>query len=177
MIPGHSSRAIERGLAGGFFAATLATTLLVAENSFVPLQRPLTFGLVFWAWYAAFGLAAGLVLGSAAALLARAPAWCARALLAVPAAAILVVALLWNGGTLATVFQLQGPGRYRLLLPVAAAGAALGLAAVAVLPIARRAMLRVVTALILGAGLGEPAWRRLASEPSRDSPRTPRCWC
>ncbi len=43
-------RVVERSFLGVLLAATLATLLLVARNGLAPVQHPLTFGVVVWAW-------------------------------------------------------------------------------------------------------------------------------
>ena len=55
-------RVVERSLLAVLLAATLATLLLVARNGLAPVQHPLTFGLVVWAWVVLFYGAVGLAL-------------------------------------------------------------------------------------------------------------------
>lgn len=113
----------------GLLVAVVATALFVARNGLRPAQHPLTFGWVFARWFAvAFGLVAaalGAVLGVAARA-ARRP-WLAPALLPVAGLAALAWLTWHNLRAARLLFGLDGPARFRLLLPAAVVGAALGL--------------------------------------------------
>lgn len=150
----------ERIVLAVMLAATLATLLLVARNGLAPVQRPLSFGLVLWAWillfYAAIGLGA-LGLGAVASLappLRGLRAW----LLLAGAGLFVVVALLSNTRALAALFSLEGPLRFRALVPVSALLCSLALLAVS-------APLRGATAVVRAGALFAVAGGLLALVP------------
>lgn len=125
-------RTAERIALATVLAATLATLLLVARNRLAPVQRPLSFGLILWAWillfYAAIGLAAFLL----AALASRWPGRPGVSRWLVPAGTILfvVVALAANPRAVASLFSLEGPHFFGVLVPLSAVLCALALPAV-----------------------------------------------
>jgi hypothetical protein len=148
-------RIVERTVLAVLLAATLATLLLVARNGLAPVQHPVSFGLVLWAWvllfYSAVGLAALALAGLVSKLprLARLPGW----LLLVATLLFTAVALASNPRALSSVVALGGPGLFRLLLPVSAALCALALVAVGA-PLARGAgWIRIVALIALVSGL------------------------
>ncbi len=114
-------------------AAGVAALLLVARNDLPPLQRPWSFGLVFWGWFA---LAYAVLLGGAfaavalAARLLRAPRLL-RLLPAFVALGFLGSVLLQNSRALRGLVSLSGPWRFRVLAPVALGLLTLGLVAIA----------------------------------------------
>ena len=95
--------------------------LLVAKNQLVPLQRPLTFGLVFWGWFLALYLAVALAGALGARLLARLTGQplLPSVLLALASVIFLGAALGWNRGVLPSLVALAGA------LPLALVGARL----------------------------------------------------
>ena len=122
----------ERIALATWLAATLATLLLVARNGLAPVQRPLSFGLIFWAWilllYAAIGLA-GLVL---VGLVSRWPVarGVSRWLILAAASLFVLVALAANPRAVASLFSLDGPHLFGVLVPLSAVLCALALPAV-----------------------------------------------
>src|SRR5262245_10763402 len=145
-----SGRDLERQVAAVLLAATVAASLLAARNALAPVQRPLTFGLVFWGSfvlaYAVVGLAAYLV----AWLLAR---WLStplvrRVLPALVALVVLLGVLPVNGRALKALFGLAGPERFRWLLPAAVVLSAAGLLAAA---LDRQRIQRILTVAGLAA--------------------------
>jgi hypothetical protein len=145
---------IERVLLAAGLAATLATMLLVAKNQLAPLQRPLTFGLVFWGWFLVFYLALGMAGALAAGLLARLSGrrWLPRGILTLAVLAFLGAALGSNRAVLALLPGLDGPARYRWLVPAALLFSVLGLLGVVFWE--KRAGQRLLAVLGAAAGLG-----------------------
>jgi Type I phosphodiesterase / nucleotide pyrophosphatase len=149
---------VERSALGVLLAATLATLLLVARNGLTPAQQPWTFGLLFWGWtallYSAVGLAAVLL----GLLAARYPPlrplyrW-----LPAGAAVFVGAALLSNPRAVSSLFALEGPDRFRLLVPAAATLAALA-AVVLAIPLARGRILIRTAALLALAGSLVALW-------------------
>jgi len=132
MAPAGPGRELERQVTAALLGAVVAVVLLAARNGLAPTQRPLTFGLVFWAGFAAAYVVAallGFALAGLIAVLARAP-WLRRGCPAVVAVAILASMLPVNGRALRALLVLAGPERFRWLLPVALVLAAAGLLAV-----------------------------------------------
>jgi hypothetical protein len=119
----------ERILLGVLLATTLATLLLVARNGLAPVQHPLTFGLVLWAWTALLYSTAGLAVALLASLvrlrpgLRGAPRW----ILFTVAATFTAVALLSNPRAVSSLFRLQGQGLFPVLAPASAVLCALAL--------------------------------------------------
>jgi Type I phosphodiesterase / nucleotide pyrophosphatase len=113
-------------------AATLATLLLVARNGLAPVQHPLSFGLVLWAWILLFYSAIGLGVVALSGLASLSPrlrgprAW----LLLASAGLFVAVALLSNTRAVAALFWLEGPRLFRALVPVSALLCSLALPAV-----------------------------------------------
>ena len=133
-------RIVERTVLAILLAATLATLLLVARNGLVPVQHPVSFGLVLWAWvllfYSAVGLGVLLLAGLVSKLpgLGSLPRW----LLFGATAVFTAVALVSNPRAVSSVFALSGSGPSALLLPASAVLCALALVAVGA-PLARGA--------------------------------------
>jgi type I phosphodiesterase/nucleotide pyrophosphatase len=151
----YGMRITERTVLAVLLAATLATLLLVARNGLAPVQHPVSFGLVLWAWvllfYSAVGLAALALAGLVSKLtgLARLPGW----MLLVATILFTAVALASNPRAVSSVLALGGPGLFRLLLPVSAALCALALVVVGA-PLARGAGgIRIGVLIALASGL------------------------
>jgi type I phosphodiesterase/nucleotide pyrophosphatase len=158
-------RVVERTVLGVLLAATLATLLLVARNNLAPLQHPLSFGLVLWAWvalfYSAVALAVLLLGGLASQLpgLRSLPGW----LVFGGAVLFAVVALASNPRAVSSLFSLEGPGLFRTLVPLSAVLCVLALGGLGA-PLAHgRAGLRIVALVALASGL-------LALIPDGESP-------
>jgi hypothetical protein len=147
---------LERYVLGALASGTLAAFLLVVRNGLAPAQEPVSFALLFWAWFALLHLAAGLGLLVLALGLARATrrdarlAWPRR--LAGPL--VVGVALAGNGRDFERLLRLPGPERFRWLVPAALLLAALALLAAALLPLARSRVPRLLAGLAALAGLG-----------------------
>lgn len=146
----------EAALLGGFLVGTIAAALLASENGFAPLQRPLTFGLVFWGWCVLFSAAAALPFVLAIWLVTRVsgvsrlPQLCFGALMLVVLGAVFACSS-HAVGALAT---LEGPGRYRWLCPAAFVLSVLAVLALALQPPHRRRPARLLAALGGAAFLG-----------------------
>jgi hypothetical protein len=128
----------ERTVLGALLAATLATMLLVARNNLAPVQRPLSFGLVLWAWVVLFYSVvafAALLLGGLASLLPGLRSL-PRRLVSVGPILFGVVALASNPRAVSSLFSLEGPQLFRTLTPLAAVLCVLALAGVGA-PLAR----------------------------------------
>src|SRR6266850_157759 len=152
----YGMRIVERTILAVLLAATLATLLLVARNGLAPVQHPVSFGLVLWAWvllfYSAVGAGALLLAGLASKLpgLRSLPRW----LLFGATAVFTAVALVSNPRAVSSVFTLSGPGLSALLLPVSVVLCALALPAVGA-PLDRGAAWVRAGALIgVASGLG-----------------------
>jgi hypothetical protein len=160
-------RIVERTVLAILLAATLATLLLVARNGLVPVQHPVSFGLVLWAWvlvfYSAVGLGAILLAGLASKLpgLGSLPRW----LLFGATAVFTAVALVSNPRAVSSVFALSGSGLSSLLLPASAVLCALALVAVGA-PLTRGAAW-VRTGALIGVSGG-----LLALAPHGERPET-----
>jgi hypothetical protein len=158
-------RLAERTFLAVLLAGTLATLLLVARNGLAPVQHPLSFGLVLWAWVVLFYAAAGgafLLLTVAASRLPGLRG-VSRWIPFVAAASFTAVALASNRRAAASLFVLDGEPRFRLLVPTAAVLCVLALVA-AGLPFARgRAWVRALALLAVAGGL-------LALVPQRVAP-------
>jgi hypothetical protein len=146
---------VERTVLGALLAATLATMLLVARNDLAPVQRPLSFGLVLWAWvvlfYSAVGFAALLLGGLASRLpaLRGLPRWLVSTAILV----FTLVALGSNPRAVSSLFSMDGPSSFRLFVPASAGLCALVLAALAV-PLSRgRAAVRIGAVMAVAGGL------------------------
>jgi len=148
-------RVAERTVLAVLLAATLATLLLVARNGLAPVQHPLSFGLVFWAWLALlYSVVGGAVLLVAAAA-SRLPVLSTASRWALFAATVLftAVALVSNRRAVSSLFLLQGDVRFRVLVPASAVLCAIALLAVGA-PLTRgRAVLRWVALLAVAVGL------------------------
>lgn len=172
-LPSFPSFLERAGLAGAL-AGTVAVLLLVARNGLAPVQKPLSFGLVLWKWYVLFDVAlavpAALAAWAAARALApRVPPFSGlpRLALAVAGLAFLAVAFVFNPRALVALGSLRGPEAFRRLMPVAFVVAVLGLLGAALLPLARRAAVRllaVLTAAVCAAALRPMAAKALGSE-------------
>jgi len=145
----------ERTVLAVLLAATLATLLLVARNGLAPVQHPLSFGLVFWAWlallYAVVGGAILLVTGAVSRLpgLRSASRW----VLFAATALFTAVALASNRRAVSSLFLLEGEARFRALAPAAAVLCAIALVALGA-PLTRgRAILRTVAMLAVAGGV------------------------
>jgi hypothetical protein len=147
---------LERSLTASALAATIAALLLVLQNELVPEQAPLTFGLVFWAWFVAFYLSVTLPLAVAIGWLATITGhqWLARSCLALGPFVFLALAGLSNRRALRSLVALEGPARYRWLVPAALLLAALGVLAAALLPAGKRGLVRLLAASAGLAALG-----------------------
>jgi hypothetical protein len=132
-VQGSLPRDLERVLTGALVASALAALLLCARNGLAPRERPLTFGLVYWLWFAAAYLAAAVAVFLASALVARLVRRprLRGALLSLAALAFLAGALIPNARALRGLQSLPEPWRFRALVPVALGCAGLGLFAVA----------------------------------------------
>ena len=145
----------ERTVLAVLLAATLATLLLVARNGLAPVQHPLSFGLVFWAWvallYSVVGAAALLVAAAASRLpgLSTASRWALFAATALFTA----VALASNRRAVSSLFLLQGEARFRVLVPASAVLCAIALLAVGAPADPRARVLRWVALLAVAGGL------------------------
>src|SRR5262245_25196152 len=145
-------RDLERQLTVVLLAAAIAAALLAARNGLAPVQRPLTFGLVFWAGFSLAYAVAGLGAFAAAMLVARAFSMprLRHALPTLLALIFLLGVLPVNGRALRGLLALSGPERYRWLLPAAVVLAAAGLVA-AVLDRRRVQRMLAVAALAVAA--------------------------
>jgi hypothetical protein len=145
----------ERTVLAVLLAATLATLLLVARNGLAPVQHPLSFGLVLWAWVVLLYSVVGgviLLLGGAGSRRPRLRAASRWALFAATAL-FTAVALASNRRAVSSLFLLEGEARFRVLVPAAAVLCAIALLAVGA-PLTRgRVILRVVALLAVGGGL------------------------
>ncbi len=144
---------LERQVSAALLGAVIATVLLAARNGLTPTQRPLTFGLAFGSAFAVAYVAGALVGFALLAPLARAARrpWIRRGLPALVSVAFLATVLPVNGRALRSLAALEGPERFRWLMPAALALAAAGLVAVA---LERRRTQRVVAAAALLATAG-----------------------
>jgi len=148
-------KVVERAVLGVLLAATLATMLLVARNNLAPVQHPVSFGLVLWAWvvlfYSAVGFAVLLLTGLASRLgaLRALP----RGLVATAILVFTMVALGSNPRAVSSLFSLDGPPSFRLLVPASAGVCVLVLVALGV-PLSRgRVAIRIGAALAVAGGL------------------------
>jgi hypothetical protein len=148
-------RTIERAALAALLAATLASVLLVARNGLAPTQRPLTFGLVLWAWATVFYAAIALVPLLLCSLASRLPRLrgSSRWLVAMGAALFAAVTTASNPRAVSSLFSLEGPARFRMLAPAAAVLATLGLMALAALSSRRAAVVRVLALLAVASTL------------------------
>jgi len=158
-------KVVERAVLGVLLAATLATMLLVARNNLAPVQHPLSFGLVLWAWVALFYSAvalAALLLGALASRLPRLRSLPGRLVFG-GTVLFAVVALASNPRAVSSLFSLEGPGLFRTLVPLSAVLCALALVGAGA-PLARgRAGVRIVALVAVASGL-------LALLPDGESP-------
>jgi len=146
----------ETFLLAGALAATLTAGLLAGRNGLVPSQHPLTHGLVFGQWILLAHLAVAASLGivvSTVSLWPRAR-WLPRVTLLVLAAKIVWIALWRNAAGAQSLLSLEGPARFRLLLPASFALACLGLLALAVFAVGRRWVARSLSLLAVASALG-----------------------
>ncbi len=176
----------ERGIAGRsavvesalFFAVLAAvppTILLVAMNGLAPIGASAGFPLRLWGWaaIAAVVLLALVPIAIAAIARGRAVQWLPRAVLAAEAAWIVYAVLFLNRAELSSLAALDGPTRFRWLLPAAFG---LSLLAIAVLPWLRsRSVARAVfalTVLAMGTALfpsrARPAAVEVAHAPAAE---------
>lgn len=144
----------ERTVLAVLLAATLATLLVAGRNALAPVQHPLSFGWVLWGWIAVFYAvvgAAGLLAASLVSLrpgLHRAPRWtlCGAATL------FAGVAVASNPRAVAALFRLEGPDRFRILVPASAVLCVVALLLVAAVATRARAI-RLLAVLAVGSGL------------------------
>jgi hypothetical protein len=103
--------------------------LLAARNGLAPVQAPLTFGLVFWAWIAAAYMALGLGLALCVWSIARLASSRRASALALRAASLACVGglVFSNQRALGMLFRLDGPERFRFGAPAALLLGTLGL--------------------------------------------------
>jgi Type I phosphodiesterase / nucleotide pyrophosphatase len=122
----------ERIALATVLATTLATLLLVARNGLAPVQRPLSFGLILWAWILLFYAAIGLVFLVLAGLASRWPGrrGVSRWLVLAGTSLFVAVALASNPRAVASLFSLEGPHLFGVLVPASAILCALALPAV-----------------------------------------------
>jgi predicted AlkP superfamily phosphohydrolase/phosphomutase len=151
---------MERWLLAALMAATVAAFLLVLRNRLTPVQRPLTFGLVFWLWFILFYVLLATIGWASAALIAQVTrrADLARQLLALTVVAYLGTLVELNLRLVADMTHPGGPLRFRAMAPAALVLSAVGLLAAA---LARRKwLLRGVAGLAVACGLGAvaPSW-------------------
>lgn len=130
--------------------------LLVAKNQLVPLQRPLTLGLVFWGWFLIFYMAMALPSALGVLFLARftRQPGLPRGILALAVLAFLGAALGSNRAALSLLLTLDGPARFRWLVPAAVLLCALALLCLVSCPWRKRAAHRLLAALGAAAGMG-----------------------
>lgn len=168
--PGGVVPALEHALLVAILYATLSALVLVVRNGFLPVQRPLTHALVFWGWLLAW---AGAALGGAVVLLwgtfrlgrRRPPGWLVEAPARATALGVAAVVLLQNRRPVRLALAgLDGPDRYRLLLPAALVLGLLGLLLLALLPRRLRLPGRLCAVLAAAAFVG-------ASWPAPAPPR------
>jgi hypothetical protein len=153
---------LERFVLAALCLATLAATLLAARNGLLPVQRPLTHGLLFWIWFLALYLPLAFLLGLGAAALGRVQRlrWLPRLLLMFGSVGLLLAVIVSNRRAMGDLGTLSSPERYRWLLPVAFTLAVLGLLLVGLLPLRRRWSPRLLSLATVAACL-------LALMPSR----------
>ena len=146
----------ETFLLAGALAATLTAGLLAGRNGLVPSQHPLTHGLVFGQWILLAHLAVAASLGIVVSTVSPWPRarWLPRVTLLVLAAKIVWIALWSNAAGAQSLLSLEGPARFRLLLPASFALACLGFLALAVFAVGRRWVARSLTLLAVAAALG-----------------------
>ena len=110
---------VERAVLAVLLAALLATLLLVARNGLHPVQHPLSFGLLLWAWVAVLYGAVSFPLLLMAGLVSLRPRLrtVPRLFVSVAAASFAVVALLSTPRAVSSLFSLDGPGPFRALVP------------------------------------------------------------
>ena len=120
---------VERAFFFAVLAAALPTILLVAMNGLAPVGASATFPLRLWGWaaIACVALLAPVPIAIAAIARSRALQWLPRAVLAAEAAWILFAVLFLNRVELSSLAALEGPARFRWLVP-AAFGSDLGMA-------------------------------------------------
>ncbi len=166
---GSWQRDLERLLCAALLAAAAAALLLVARNGLPPSQRPLSFGLVYWGWFALAYAGLAVLLFGVAALVDRLLGGrrVRRLLLALGAAGFLVSVLVQNQRALRALFSLPEPWRFRYLTPVALGAIGLALAATA---LDRRRLQR----LLALAGLGLAAVALLPPRAAGGAGQAPR---
>lgn len=162
---------VETALLGGFLVGTIAAVLLASESGLAPLQRPLTFGLVFWGWCLVFATPAALALVLVVWIVARVSGVARLPQLCFGASTLVFLGAVFAVGShaVAALASLEGPGRYRFLCPAAFVLSVLAALALALLPRQRRRPARLLAALggaaFLGAFLPPTANARLPAVP------------
>lgn len=126
---------LERVVLAVLLAACVATLLLVSRSGLFPTQRPLTFGMAFGiTWlvlYAALGLVPAIVM---LLVLRRRLPRTTQLLFSLAIAGFCAAVAVWNARGVRQVFTLDGPGRFRWLVPSAFALAVIALLTAVVEP-------------------------------------------
>jgi hypothetical protein len=163
---------LERVIVVALLAATLASSLVVARNDLAPVQWPITFGHVLWFWFAAVYVALSLPAAGVLALAGRASrrAWLPRVVLGIAGLGVLGVMLASNPLVAEALFGLQGPARFRYLLPAAAGFAVVGVVAAVVSPAGRERPHRILAGATLVLVLAALAPWRAESGSARSLP-------
>jgi hypothetical protein len=112
---------LERCLLATALSSSIATLILAARNGLSPFQRPYTFGLAFWMWFAILYGAAifGAVLAFWLPSQLRFTAWLTRLALVGSTLWFVGNRLWFNRRAVLALFQLGEPARFRWLAPTA----------------------------------------------------------
>jgi hypothetical protein len=160
---------LERCILATALSSSIAALILVGRNGLPPFQRPYTFGLAFWMWFAIlYGAAVfGALLAFWLPSQLRFTAWVTRLALAGGALWFVGNRLWFNRRAISALFDLAEPARFRWLAPTALILGIVGLLLLGFERAGRKRWFRLAALAAIGAHLGA-LWPVSRLRPSPD---------